>query len=159
MKVSFGFMLCVFVFLSGTLVAQNAATNTRPEGMDGLMALSEKSTVRIGEALEQIALLAGSEPRDAQAALSFLAGKGIVSTDIALDAVLTRGCLAAMIMKTKGWGGGIMYSIFGGGRYAWRELVYRNVMQAGGSEHSPVSGGELLAVIGRAAGDVELKME
>lgn len=153
------YLLGVFVFLAGTLGAQDAATNAQADGMDGLMALSEKPSVRVGEALEQIVLLAGGEPRDAKAALTYLAGKGIVRADISLDAVLTRGCLASMVMKTRGWGGGIMYSIFGGGRYAWRELVYRNVMQAGGSEHSPVSGGELLAVIGRAAGDVDLKME
>lgn len=159
MKVLAGIVMCVFLFFSGTLPAQNAETNARAEGMDSLMTLADKSAVTVGEALEQIVLLAGSEPRDAQAALGFLASKGIVAPDISLKAVLTRGCLASMVMKARGWGGGIMYSIFGGGRYAWRELVYRNIMPSGGSEHSTVSGGELLAVIGRAAGDVDLKME
>lgn len=153
MKRLTGVVLGFFLFSSIVLFAQDAAE------MDRLVNLADKPAVTVGEALEQVALLAGSGPVRARAALEFLAAKGVVPADISTEAVLSRGSLALMVMKAKGWSGGVMYSIFGGTRYAWRELVYRKIMPSGGSEYSTVSGGELLSVIGRAAGEVDLKME
>lgn len=151
-----------------TLGAVEDATNDRIQLAAGdplaaVVALADKSRATLADAVPYIAQLAGQDAAGQAGAAKYLVDRGILAADAAdaaaLDRPLRRGMLARLIMQARGWGGGIMYSIFGGGRYAWRELVYRRVMPAGGSEYSPVSGGELLAVIGRAAGEVDLKME
>lgn len=159
MKVIGNVLLLSLLLVPNLVLAQDAVAATQYGQIDVIMALSDKPEVTVGEALVQLTLLAGGQETTAEAARAFLAGKGIVEADLALDVRLSRGCLALIVMKTRGWGGGLMYSLVGGSRYAWRELIYRKIMPTGGSEHSKVSGGELLAVIGRAAGEVDLKME
>jgi hypothetical protein len=121
--------------------------------------LAAKQRVTVADSLIYVALLAGRELDTLEAARTFLISRGIVQDTTPLGSVLRRGELASMIMRVKNWGGGFMYSVFGGKRYAWRELVFRRVMPGGGSEYSTVSGDELLLVIGRAAGEVSLRIE
>jgi len=128
------------------------------QGAAANLALAEKQRVTVDDSLIYVALLAGQE-LDPEAARTFLISRGIIQNTTPLGNVLRRGELASMIMRVKNWGGGLMYSVFGGKRYAWRELVFRRVMPGGGSEYSPVSGDELLLVIGRAAGEVNLRIE
>ena len=169
MKKAFLALLTVFAVVLPVIpgVAETA-TNEGPrmaatDPLSTVAALADKARATLGDAVPLIAGLAGRAETGLEESVRFLVGKGWLTaaqTDGEhLARPLKRGMLARLVMKARGWGGGIMYSIFGCGRYSWRELVYRRVMPSGGSEFSPVSGGELLAVISRAAGEVDLKME
>jgi len=158
MRLAYIFALIALFLWPLALLGQQAGA---PGGVSAAanLAIAEKQRVIVGESLIYVALLAGRETDNLEAARSFLISRGIIQDTTSLGAVLRRGELASMVMRVKGWGGGLMYSVFGGKRYAWRELVFRRVMPGGGSEYSPVSGDELLLVVGRAAGEVNLRIE
>ncbi len=81
---------------------------------------------------------------------NLLVSKGVVDKDDVnnLNEPLTKGLLSDMILRAKGWGGGFMYGIFGGSRYAFRELVYRNIYpRENTSNYQHMSGAELIGTI------------
>jgi hypothetical protein len=57
---------------------------------------------------------------------------------------------AFMLARTLGIKGGIMYRLFPGPRYAYRELVYRKVLEGRIDPAQAVSGERLLYFLGRA---------
>lgn len=57
---------------------------------------------------------------------------------------------AFMLVRAFGFKGGIMYTLFPGPRYAYRELVYRRVLEGRLDPAQTVSGERLLYVLGRA---------
>lgn len=68
--------------------------------------------------------------------------------------VIDRGAVAAMVCKICKLPGGVNLIVFGGAglgdrRYATRELIYREMM-SNGPDYSPITGGELVAVVTRA---------
>jgi hypothetical protein len=90
------------------------------------------------------------------------------------DRVLRLKDAAFLVMGAFGLKGGLMYSLFPGPRYAYRELLYRTVIQGRADGGAAVSGERLLQIIGRvslytgedgrldaelAAGAAEEKME
>lgn len=87
----------------------------------------------------------------------FLVSKNVLKqSDInKLDRKITKGLLAKMILKSLGLKGGISYSIFGGGRYAFRECQYLNIMPATGSPYQKLTGVSLLSLI-QVAKDYQL---
>jgi hypothetical protein len=65
---------------------------------------------------------------------------------------------AFLVMRSFGFKGGIMYSLFQSPRYGYREMVYLNLIQGRADPAMLVSGRRLLQIIGRAlthAGDSE----
>lgn len=122
--------------------------------------LSEKKTATVGDGIVLTAMLAGLQTLDYAKALDYLTAKKIVRTGpLDSSAALTSGQLSLWVMRAKGMKGGLIYSLFGGRRYAHRELVFRGMVPAKYSEYHKLQGSELLAVIGRAAGDVDLSMQ
>ena len=66
------------------------------------------------------------------------------------DAPLTLKDTAFLIMKAFDFRGGFMYSLFRNPRYAYREMVYRKVIQGRADPAMQVSGPRLLQITGRA---------
>ncbi len=67
------------------------------------------------------------------------------------DQRLTRGKLAYMLMKTLNLKGGLITRLFGlNTRYAYKELVFRNIM-ASGAQSRLVAGEEVISVLRSAA--------
>ena len=66
------------------------------------------------------------------------------------NAVVTKGKVAYMLVRTLEIRGGVMYNITNGcPRYALRELIHKGIIK-GGIEHSKVSGAEYVGILGRA---------
>ena len=57
---------------------------------------------------------------------------------------------ALLIMKAFDFKGGIMYSIFGNARYAYREMLYHRLIQGRSYPNMNVSGQRFLQILGRA---------
>jgi hypothetical protein len=56
---------------------------------------------------------------------------------------------AFLVMRAFGLKGGLMYSLFPGPRYAYRELLHRRLIQGRADQGFTVSGERLLQIIGR----------
>jgi hypothetical protein len=80
---------------------------------------------------------AGREPGD-------LARAGRESEPVRLDE------FAFLLARAFGLKGGIMYTLFPGPRYAYRELVYRGILEGRVDPAQTLSGERLLYVMGRA---------
>ena len=57
---------------------------------------------------------------------------------------------AFMLVRAFGFRGGLMYTLFPGPRYAYRELVYRKVLEGRLDPAQTVSGERLLHILGKA---------
>jgi hypothetical protein len=66
------------------------------------------------------------------------------------DGIADFGGLSFLLMKAFDIPGGMMYRIFPGPRYAYRELQYLDILQGQHDYKRPVSGFWLIALIGRA---------
>ena len=64
-----------------------------------------------------------------------------------LDKNATKGFLAQMIMRSLGLKGGLAYSLFGSGHYAFRECQFRNIMPSTGSSYQKLTGPGLLSLV------------
>ncbi len=63
------------------------------------------------------------------------------------DNHITAAEMSFIIMKTFNLKGGIMYMLFPGPRYAYRELVYRKDLSGRGGPYRKVSGDEVLRTL------------
>jgi hypothetical protein len=114
------------------------------------------------------AILDASEVSRATAAFVALSAAGLLSEDSAPEAAfeeaLARGCLPGnaeadtpirlgelsfLIMRAFDMKSGFMYALFPGPRYAYRELVYRKLIQGRNDPALRVSGERLFRIIGR----------
>jgi hypothetical protein len=64
------------------------------------------------------------------------------------EGLVRADTLSFMIMKSLGLKGGVMYSLFPGSRYAYRELVFRNAINARGGPSRLVTGEEVMRTLG-----------
>jgi hypothetical protein len=88
-------------------------------------------------------------PASADADAAFDAAKEWLPANAEPDAALTLAELSYLVMRSFQIKGGAMYRIFPGPRYAYREMVYRNLVQAESDPAWKVSGYRLLHIIGR----------
>ena len=151
------FVLFVVTFLPALAFAQTAAE------MDALLeteAVSVSAAARF--TLGSVELLpqglSGGEAESAAygAALSRGWVKGAPEDAITLQEA------AYLIMKAFELKGGIMYSLLQSPRYAYREMIYRKLIQGRNYANMQVSGWRFLQIIGRAlnyAGERELMDE
>lgn len=65
------------------------------------------------------------------------------------DDTVDLGALSFIIMKSFDMGGGIMYSLFPGERYAARELAYLGFVPGYASPYRTLSGREVTLILGR----------
>lgn len=82
----------------------------------------------------------------------FLQHKAVIPSHwkLAPDEPVTKGTFAYMLCRATDTRGGLFMRILGGRRYAYREAVYQDFMQAG-SEYEPLTGPEAVGIIGRVS--------
>jgi len=78
--------------------------------------------------------------------------KGLVdaSWDLAADQTVAKGTLAYMLYHALDMNGGLMMHLLPSRRYAYREVVNLGLMTMG-SEYEPLTGPEVVGIMGRAA--------
>jgi outer membrane protein OmpA-like peptidoglycan-associated protein len=97
-----------------------------------------------------------AENNSPEAAYRFAADKRWLPRKAAEEKPLTLGGLSLLVMKALNIKGGLMYSLFPGPRYAYRELRYRKIIMGRSYSTMTVSGRRFLQILGRAleyAGD------
>jgi hypothetical protein len=65
------------------------------------------------------------------------------------DSFIDRAAVGHLVARACDIRTGLNWQLFGLGRYAWRELIYRRIAHPSG-EYSLISGGEFLGVLARA---------
>jgi hypothetical protein len=119
--------------------------------------LLAKETADLSDACRTIVLLMGMNDQfsDRQARFNFLKEEGIIPKNIDADSdhsmSLRKGVIAYMLAKTIDIKGGITLRIFGvNQRYAFKELVYEQIMYPG-NVSDIISGQELILTLTQAA--------
>jgi len=90
-----------------------------------------------------------SGPEAEKTAYDLAASKGWISA-AAGDSVTLKET-AFLIMKAFDFKGGVMYSLFGNPRYAYREMVYHRLIPGRTDQSMKVSGSRLLAILDRTS--------
>ena len=116
--------------------------------------LSQKKWCSNDEACSMVLHLVGGGDECASFAerLEKLKGQDVVVDGWKLEAdePVTKGTLAYMLCQALKIDGGLLMHIVPGRRYAYREMVYREIMSKG-SEYEPLTGPEAVGIVGRAA--------
>ena len=138
-------MPVLFFLFTAALSAQTAAE------LDTLMqtnAVSAAACARfvLGAADLLPAELSGAEAE--KAAYELALSKGWTKA-AAGDAVTLKGT-AYLVMNAFNLKGGVMYSLFRNPRYAYREMIYRRLIQGRSDPGMKVSGQRLLQIVSRA---------
>jgi hypothetical protein len=87
------------------------------------------------------------EDSNPEAAFALLLEKAWVGKNRTGDAAVRLDELCSMVMRSLGLKGGIMYSIFPGPRYAYRELVARGLVNSSGGPRRNVAGDEVMRIL------------
>ncbi|MDR0402064.1 MAG: hypothetical protein LBH35_00585, partial [Treponema sp.] len=74
---------------------------------------------------------------------------GALPKTVEPEAAIKLGQLSFLIMKAFNMKSGFCYALFPGPRYAYRELVYRKIVQGRNDSSLSVSGERLLLILGR----------
>lgn len=135
--------LLVLYFMSATFIF--AQTN---EFVDGLLAEKETTYGQVS-----YLVLAASEnlneDSDTSRAFAQLDALGWAPWGASADKKVTLAAYASILMRAFGLRGGIMYSLFPGPRYAYREMVARQVIQGRSDPSLPVDGPAAIRMLGR----------
>ncbi len=124
-----------------------------PDNPAYLLKLSEKKYALKSDGIKMMSWVVyrkGGKSVKKQA--KFLVSKGVLKQeDITdLDKRMTKGFLSKLIMNSLSLSGGVGYSIFGGGRYAYRECQFEGFFGSRrGNSYQYLSGSLLLTVIRR----------
>lgn len=84
-----------------------------------------------------------------EAAFAEARGRGCLPRDAQPERAIRLGELSFLIMRAFGMKSGFMYALFPGPRYAYRELVYRRLIQGRNDPALRVSGARFLRIIDR----------
>lgn len=118
--------------------------------------LLTKEAASLADAYKTLVILIGTDGqfRDVDSQFGYLEGEGIIPKSIkgsGHDTLLRKGAAAHMFAKTMDIKGGITLRVFGlSERYAFKELVYREIMYPG-NIHDVMSGPELILTLIQAA--------
>jgi hypothetical protein len=136
-------LLLIFFFLPVLLSAQTAAE---------IDALLETGALTWAQASRFILAAADLVSPETTADYAFKAAQASRSLprDARSEAPATLGGIALLVMKSFDLKGGFFYSIFPGVRYAYREMVYKKLIQGRSDPSMTLSGDRLLRIISRA---------
>ena len=152
------YIFCSLLLVNCSLIfAQTAA---ELEIVLGTQAVSAGQAARFVLGAAELLPSGLSGPAAQQTAYRMARERGWISTD-AGQAISLRDT-AFLIMQAFEFEGGIMYSIFGNPRYAYRELLHRKIIQGRADPAMTVSGQRLMQILGRAlshSGENELMDE
>ncbi|AEF86912.1 hypothetical protein TREPR_0578 [Treponema primitia ZAS-2] len=144
MNKNIGLLFCLsFIFSVPFAHAQTAAE------LERILVVDAVST---GDAAWLILSAAGTAPVEISAGEAYGLAKENrwLAKKARSDEAITLGAVSFLIMQSLDLKGGLMYSIFPGPRYAYRELISQNVLQGRSYASLEVSGERLLRILSRA---------
>jgi hypothetical protein len=89
----------------------------------------------------------GTTPTDAY---QFALARNWLPRKAGANSAVTLGGVSLLIMRAAGIKGGLMFTLTHGARYAYRDMVYRGLIQGRAYATQKVSGERLLQILGRA---------
>jgi hypothetical protein len=140
--ISAGFLFCA-VLVWGQTAAE----------LERVLALP---AVSYGDAARFVLAAAGTAGESGAGAYRFAIDNNWLPKEAAEGEALSLGDLSFLIMRAFNIGGGLMYSLFPGPRYACRELSYRKIIRFRAYSAGTVSGERFLRILSRVleyAGD------
>jgi hypothetical protein len=140
------FTLLLLLATLSPLPAQDAATASLAGEMDAVL---NSNAVTWAEAARFVMPAAGMQAEDVASAFEAARARGWLPKNAAPDTLANFGGLSFLMMKAFDIPGGLMYRLFPGPHYAYRELVYRGVIQDQQDKSWRVSGFWLISLIGR----------
>jgi hypothetical protein len=160
MKGRFRLAAGIFLLLSAALLPLQTAAAQTAEGLERILTLP---VVGYGEAAWVILNAAGTTENSGEfsesGAYCFAEDNGWLPKKAAPNTPATLGGVSFLIMKAFNMRGGLMYTLFPGPRYAYRELAYRKIITGRAYSTMRVSGERLLRLLDRAlaySGDTAL---
>ncbi|WP_245535013.1 hypothetical protein [Leadbettera azotonutricia] len=116
--------------------------------MDSLL---ENQAISYSDAARFVLPAAGVLPNNvgAQAAFDEALSRGWLPKGAAASDEANLGGISFLVMKAFGIKGGLMYTLFPGPRYAYRQLLYRKLIQGRVDPGMKVGGDYFLYVVGR----------
>ena len=135
-------------FLIGGLFTANVAAQSN----DRIDELLLQSTARL-DSTAYIVLAAGGQIAESDSpdiAIEKARALGLISKEQSAESPVKLQDLSLMLMKGLGLKGGVMYSLFPGTRYAYKELNYRKVIDGHLGPLHTVSGEEVIRTLGYA---------
>jgi hypothetical protein len=134
--------LIILLTLPGRAGAQTA------DRLDALLETRELSYALACSMVLPAAGLAGADTTP-EAAFAEALARNFLPPDAEPEGAILLGELSFLIMRAFGMKSGFMYALFPGPRYAYRELVYRDILQGRNDPALTVSGARLLRILGR----------
>ena len=141
------------IFLLMILVSVQSYAQSSGQEMELLM-----STPAVTYAQAARFILEASSPETAfnhEEAFLYVKEKGWLPKSAAADDAARLDVVSKIILNAFGIKGGIMYSLTKSPHFAYRELVYMNIIQGRVIASMPVSGEHLLFIIGRLLTEAE----
>jgi len=142
-------------------VTQPATAQANPcetaDELDFIDCMAGQAKCSFGQAVRAVAMFIDPQAAgtDFSQNYAFLAERGVVRPAWAIcpEEWIDRGTLSYMLYQAMGLRGGVNMVLFGSWglgerRYAYRELLYRNLVQEG-VDYGYVSGPELIATLGK----------
>ena len=130
------------------MIAGLSAVAQSNEFVDGLLA---QETASYGQ-VSYLVLVASdnlSEDSDEARAFELLENLGWAPDGATVDSKTDLASYALILMRAFGLKGGVMYSLFAGPRYAYRELSSRQVIQGRSDPGMAVDGSTAVRMLGR----------
>jgi hypothetical protein len=112
-------------------------------------ALLDSEAVTWADAARFVLPAAGVETADAAQAFAAAAERGWLPRKAEPSGAADFGGISFLLMKAFDIPGGVLYSLFPGPRYAYRELVYKGILQGPQDRSWKVSGFHLITLIGK----------
>ena len=143
-------VLCLIFFTAPLFADEPEAVNAVNTAAYEIEALLNNSEVTYGQAARFI--LEASDMAvyaDAEEAFLYLAERNWLPKNATSGQIARLDVLSGVFMKAFDIKGGLFYSLTGGSHYAYRELVYLNIIQGKTEPAMKVSGELLLFISGR----------
>ncbi|HET7839312.1 MAG TPA: hypothetical protein VFL04_06100 [Rectinemataceae bacterium] len=80
-------------------------------------------------------------------ALAALVSKGWIAAERPVDSPILLDEYCVLVMRSLGLKGGLMYTLFPGRRYGYRELVARGIVNASGGPRRTLAGDEAIRIL------------
>jgi hypothetical protein len=115
-------------------------------------ALLAQGQARIDSAAYMVLVAGGQidESSSPAAAYSILLDKAWLSASKQASSPIRLDDYCALVMRALGLKGGLMYRIFPGPRYAYRELIAKGIVNASGDPKRSLPGDEVLKILRQA---------
>jgi len=142
-----------FFFLLFLCAALYAPLQIHAQTADMLQTLLQTKAVSYGQAarfvLEAADITTGFDITSEQDAARFAIEKKWLSNKASAQDTISLEQLSLLIMNAFGLKGGLMYTLFGGAHYSYRELVYKGIIQGRSDPRMKVTGERMLFIVNR----------